>query len=438
MSSKEYWVREIGLADQGRRRIEWAERFMPVCIMIRNRFMREKPLRGERVAACLHVTKETAVLVETLRVGGAEVALCASNPLSTQDDVAAALASAGIRVYAVRGMNQRQYYECIGNALRIRPTITVDDGADLTVLVHKIARRMDGPDVESATAAMGRDSDLLSSIKAGTEETTTGVIRIRSLMRQGLLLYPVMAVNDSPTKSLFDNPIGTGQSALDGIIRATGILLAGKRVVVAGYGRVGSGIAARARGMGAEVIVVEADPVKALMAAMNGYRVATMSEASRIGDVFITATGDIDVIRAEHFSQMKSGAILANAGHYDVEISVRDLSSIASRVEELSPLVTKYTLSDGRELLLIGQGRLVNLVAAEGHPSEVMDLSFSLQALSVEYLSRNAERLEKKVYDVPEEIDKAVARAKLESMGIKTEELTERQVKYLQDWRLGT
>jgi adenosylhomocysteinase len=285
---------------------------------------------------------------------------------------------------------------------------------------------------------MGRESDLLSSIKAGTEETTTGVIRIRSLMRQGLLLYPVMAVNDSPTKSLFDNPIGTGQSALDGIIRATGILLAGKRVVVAGYGRVGSGIAARARGMGAEVIVVEADPVKALMAAMNGYRVATMSDAARVGDVFITATGDIDVIRAEHFSQMKSGAILANAGHYDVEISVRDLSSMASRVEEVSPLVTKYTLSDGRELLLIGQGRLVNLVAAEGHPSEVMDLSFSLQALSIEYLSRNAERLEKKVYDVPEEIDKAVARAKLESMGIKTEELTERQVKYLQDWRLGT
>jgi adenosylhomocysteinase len=247
-----------------------------------------------------------------------------------------------------------------------------------------------------------------------------------------------MAVNDSPTKSLFDNPIGTGQSALDGIIRATGILLAGKRVVVAGYGRVGSGIAARARGMGAEVIVVEADPVKALMAAMNGYRVATMSDAAGVGDVFITATGDIEVIRAEHFSQMKSGAILANAGHYDVEISIRDLSSMASRIEEISPLVTKYTLSDGRELLLIGQGRLVNLVAAEGHPSEVMDLSFSLQSLSIEYLSRNAERLEKKVYDVPEEIDKTVARAKLESMGIKTEELTERQVKYLQDWRLGT
>lgn len=436
--SRDYWVREIGLAEQGRRRISWAERLMPVCLMIRKRFMEERPLRDERIAACLHVTKETAVLVETLRAGGAEVALCASNPLSTQDDIAAALAESGIKVYAVRGMNQREYYECIGNALRIRPTITVDDGADLTVLVHKLARNLDGPDVESASAAIGRGLDIHSSIKGGTEETTTGVIRIKSLMRQGLLLYPVIAVNDSPTKSLFDNPIGTGQSALDGIIRATGILLAGKKVVVAGYGRVGSGIALRARGMGAEVIVVEADPVKALMAAMNGYRVTTMKEAARIGDIFITATGDIDVIRAEHFEEMKSGAILANAGHYDVEISVRDLASIAVSTEEISPLVTKYTLRNGRELLLIGQGRLVNLVAAEGHPSEVMDLSFSLQALSIEYIAKNADKLERKVYDVPEEIDKSVAKAKLRSMGIETEELTERQIKYLQDWRLGT
>ncbi|MEM2181502.1 MAG: adenosylhomocysteinase [Nitrososphaerota archaeon] len=436
--SMDYWVRDIGLAGQGRRKIEWAERFMPVCLMVRKRFMEEKPLRDERIAACLHVTKETAVLVETLRAGGAEVALCASNPLSTQDDVAAALARSGIKVYAARGMNQREYYECIGRALRIKPTITVDDGADLTVIVHKIARKMDGPDVENASAAIGGDLEIYSSIKGGTEETTTGVVRIKSLMRQGLLLYPVFAVNESPTKSLFDNPIGTGQSALDGIIRATGILLAGKRVVVAGYGRVGSGIAMRARGMGAEVIVVEADPVRALMAVMNGYRVTKMTEAARIGDIFITATGDIDVIRAEHFKEMKSGAILANAGHYDVEISVKDLASMAVRVEELTPLVTKYILRDGKELLLIGQGRLVNLVAAEGHPSEVMDLSFSLQALSIEYISRNADRLEKKVYDVPEEIDKAVAKAKLRSMGIEIEELTERQVKYLQDWRLGT
>ncbi len=436
--SMDYWVRDIGLAGQGRRKIEWAERFMPVCLMVRKRFMEEKPLRDERIAACLHVTKETAVLVETLRAGGAEVALCASNPLSTQDDVAAALARSGIKVYAARGMNQREYYECIGRALRIKPTITVDDGADLTVIVHKIARKMDGPDVENASAAIGGDLEIYSSIKGGTEETTTGVVRIKSLMRQGLLLYPVFAVNESPTKSLFDNPIGTGQSALDGIIRATGILLAGKRVVVAGYGRVGSGIAMRARGMGAEVIVVEADPVRALMAVMNGYRVTKMTEAARIGDIFITATGDIDVIRAEHFKEMKSGAILANAGHYDVEISVKDLASMAVRVEELTPLVTKYILRDGKELLLIGQGRLVNLVAAEGHPSEVMDLSFSLQALSIEYISRNADRLEKKVYDVPEEIDKAVAKAKLRSMGIEIEELTDRQVKYLQDWRLGT
>ena len=436
--SMDYWVRDIGLAGQGRRKIEWAERFMPVCLMVRKRFMEEKPLRDERIAACLHVTKETAVLVETLRAGGAEVALCASNPLSTQDDVAAALARSGIKVYAARGMNQREYYECIGRALRIKPTITVDDGADLTVIVHKIARKMDGPDVENASAAIGGDLEIYSSIKGGTEETTTGVVRIKSLMRQGLLLYPVFAVNESPTKSLFDNPIGTGQSALDGIIRATGILLAGKRVVVAGYGRVGSGIAMRARGMGAEVIVVEADPVRALMAVMNGYRVTKMTEAAKIGDIFITATGDIDVIRAEHFKEMKSGAILANAGHYDVEISVKDLASMAVRVEELTPLVTKYILRDGKELLLIGQGRLVNLVAAEGHPSEVMDLSFSLQALSIEYISRNADRLEKKVYDVPEEIDKAVAKAKLRSMGIEIEELTDRQVKYLQDWRLGT
>ena len=438
MMSQDYWVKDIGLAGQGMRRIAWAERLMPVCLIIRKRFLEEKPLRDERIAACLHVTKETAVLVETLRAGGAEVALCASNPLSTQDDVAAALAARGVRVYAARGMSQKQYYECIGRALMIEPTITIDDGGDLTVLVHKLVRRMDGEDVTYASGVMKNIPEKLSMIKGGTEETTTGILRLRSMMRQGLLLYPVIAVNDSPTKSLFDNPIGTGQSALDGILRSTGILLAGKKVVVAGYGRVGSGIAARARGMGAEVIITETDPVKALMAAMNGYWVMRMSEAAKIGDIFITATGDIDVIRAEHFIEMKDGAILANAGHYDVEISVRDLASLAERVEEVSPLLSRYVLKNGKGLYLIGQGRLVNLVAAEGHPSEVMDLSFSLQALSAEYLAKNSENLEKRVYDVPEEIDKRVARTKLESMGISIDELTERQAKYLQDWRLGT
>jgi adenosylhomocysteinase len=438
MAVGDFWVRDLGIADQGLRRIAWAERLMPVCLSIRRRFAEERPLEGVRIAACLHVTKETAVLVETLRAGGAEVALCASNPLSTQDDVAAALASKGVKVYAIRGMSPQEYYECIGWTLKLKPSITIDDGADLTSTVHKILHGMRDESVSWATKVLDDPVGSCSHIYGGTEETTTGVTRLRSLEAQGLLLYPIIAVNDSPTKRLFDNPIGTGQSVLDGIMRATGILLAGKRVVVAGYGQVGSGIAMRARGMGCEVIVVEPSPVRALMAAMNGFRVTDMSEAAAIGDIFITATGDINVIREEHFLKMKSGAILANAGHYDVEISKRDLAKLSIRVERVSDLITKYSLRDGREIYLLADGRLVNLVAAEGHPPEVMDLSFSLQALAVKHLVENRGRLERRVYLLPQEIDDMVAREKLASMGVKLESLTDEQLKYLREWQLGT
>ncbi len=438
MAGGDFWVRDLGLADRGLRRIAWAERLMPVCLSIRRRFAEERPLEGVRVAACLHVTKETAVLVETLRAGGAEVTLCGSNPLSTQDDVAAALASKGVRVYAFRGMSPREYYECIGRALSIEPMITIDDGADLTSTVHKILHGVVDEGVSWASGVLEDPRKTCSGVYGGTEETTTGVIRLQSLESQGLLLYPIIAVNDSPTKRLFDNPIGTGQSVLDGIMRATGILLAGKRVVVAGYGQVGSGIATRARGMGCDVIVVEPSPVRALMAAMAGFRVTDMKEAAEIGDIFITATGDINVIREEHFLKMRNGVILANAGHYDVEISKRDLARLSIRVEKVSDLITKYVFSDGRELYLLAEGRLVNLVAAEGHPPEVMDLSFSLQALAVKYLVENRERLEKKVHILPGEIDDMVAREKLASMGVKLESLTEEQVRYLREWQLGT
>jgi len=436
--SQKSWIRDPSLAAEGARRIAWAEVRMPVLMAIRERFRRERPLEGIRVSACLHVTKETAALVRTLRDAGAEVALCASNPLSTQDDVAAALAEEGIAVYAFRGMSEEEYYEAIGRALSIKPNVTVDDGADLTVTVHKLAHRIQSPELEWVRRGLGSEALEVEGIAGGTEETTTGVIRLRALEREGKLLYPLIAVNDSPTKSLFDNPIGTGQSTIDAVIRATGILLAGKRVVVFGYGRVGSGIAARARGMGAEVIVVEVDPVKALSAAMNGYRVCSSLEAARVGDVFITATGNIRVIRREHMELMKDGAILANAGHYDVEISLQDLRDISVEVEQVNQYVKRYRTRDGRSLYLLAEGRLVNLVAAEGHPSEVMDLSFSLQALSVEHVVRNRGRLEVRVHDVPAEIDREVAMTKLRTMGIEIDRMTEEQVRYVSDWRMGT
>ncbi|MCS7094954.1 MAG: adenosylhomocysteinase [Thaumarchaeota archaeon] len=438
MRTGRYWVRDIRLASDGMRRIAWAEQRMPVMGVIRKRFEREKPLKGFRIAACLHVTKETATLVRALVSGGAEVSLCASNPLSTQDEVAAALVEEGVAVYAYRGMSESEYYECIGRALSVRPEITVDDGADLTVTVHKLAHGVQSPELESVQVGMGDERLDVEDIKGGTEETTTGVIRLRALEREGKLLYPIIAVNDSPTKSLFDNPLGTGQSTIDAIMRSTGMLLAGKRFVVFGYGRVGSGIAARARGMGAEVIVVEVDPVRALMAAMSGYRVMSSRDAAKIGDVFVTATGNINVIRREHVELMKDGAVLANAGHYDVEVSLKDLRAMAEVVEEIAPNVERFRMRDGRCLYLLAKGRLVNLVAAEGHPSEVMDLSFSLQALSVELLARERELLPSRVLDVPPEVDRAVAKLKLDSMGITIDEMTEEQLRYVTEWKLGT
>ena len=416
----EYDIADSALAPEGKLRIEWAERQMPVLRLIKERFEKEKPLEGVRIGACLHVTKETAVLVRTLIAGGAKAFLCASNPLSTQDDVAAALASEGVSVYAWKGETTEEYYENLHAVLDGEPEVTMDDGADLVATLHKERR------------------ELLSKVIGGTEETTTGVVRLKALASKGELMYPIVAVNDAKTKSLFDNPIGTGQSALDGIIRATNVLLAGKNVVIVGYGRVGSGIAERARGLGAKVTVVEADPIKALKAAMSGYLVASMNKAASYGDIFITATGNINVIRREHLEKMKDGAILANAGHFDVEISKPDLNELSAGKERISDCVDRYALKNGRKVYLLAEGRLVNLGCAEGHPSEVMDLSFSIQALSVKYILENKDRLPRGVLDVPLRIDAEVAELKLKSMGAETEKLTEEQERYLSSWELGT
>jgi adenosylhomocysteinase len=413
-------VKDFSLAEDGKKIIEWAEAKMPVLMRIKERFKKERPLNGVRIGACLHVTKETAVLTKTLVVGGGEVFLCASNPLSTQDEVAAALASEGINVYAWRGETTKEYYENLKMVLDNKPEVTIDDGADLVATIHK--ERL----------------DLIDNIIGGTEETTTGVVRLKALAEKGELKYPIIAVNEAKSKSLFDNPIGTGQSAIDGVIRATNILLAGKNVVVIGYGRVGSGIAEKARGLGAKVTIVEVDPIKALKAAMNGYNVASMSKASLYGDIFITATGDINVIRGEHIEKMKNGAILANAGHFDVEISKPDLNKISIKKERISSCVERFTLQNGKRIYLLAEGRLVNLGCAEGHPSEVMDLSFSIQALSIEYIVKNKGKLSCKVIDVPLDIDFEVARLKLKSMDIELEELTEEQKRYLSSWELGT
>ncbi|PLC66011.1 adenosylhomocysteinase [Thermoproteus sp. CP80] len=435
----EHKVRDLALAPRGRHQIYWAERNMPVLMKIRSRFEREKPLAGLTIAASLHVTKETAVLARTLAAGGAKVVLIPSNPLSTQDEVAAALAEEGIGVYAWRGMNEREYYNAIGFAISHSPDLTMDDGADLTTSLHKLAHGLADRTLDYvAETAEGADlAKIAGRIRGGTEETTTGVIRLRALHREGKLLYPIIAVNESYTKYLFDNRYGTGQSTWDGIMRATNALIAGKVVVVAGYGWVGRGIAARAKGLGARrVIVTEISPIRALEALFDGFEVMPMSQAAEIGDVFITATGDIRVIDLDDILKMKDGAILANAGHFNVEVDVEGLERIARSKRTIRPYLDEYELPTGRKVYLVGEGRLANLVAAEGHPSEVMDMSFANQALAVEYLAKN--RLEIGVYKLPDELDVEVARLKLEAMGVEIDKLTEEQRKYISSWELGT
>jgi adenosylhomocysteinase len=414
-------VKDVKLAEGGRRRIDWAEREMPVLRSIRERFKRERPLAGMRVSACLHVTTETANLMQTLQTGGADIVLTASNPLSTQDDVAASLvAHDEISTFAIKGEDHITYYKHIHAALDHQPHMTMDDGADLVSTLHKDRR------------------DLLPQIVGGTEETTTGVIRLRAMAADGALNFPVIAVNDAQTKHLFDNRYGTGQSTIDGIVRATNILLAGKNMVVAGYGWCGRGLAMRARGMGANVIVTEVDPLPALEAVMDGYRVLPMEEAARIGDIFVTLTGDINVIDRHHFEVMKDGSIIANSGHFNVEINIPALEEMSSGKRLVRPFVEQYELSDGRRINLLGEGRLINLAAAEGHPASVMDMSFANQALSLEYMVKNAEKLENKVYSVPADIDREIARLKLSAMGIDIDALTPEQVSYLNSWEEGT
>lgn len=416
---KGYRVKDEYLAENGYLQIEWASKHMPVLKKIKERLSREKPFKDIVIGACLHVTKETAVLMDVLLAGGAEVALCGSNPLSTQDDVAAALVDMGVHVYAWRGQTTDEYYWCIERVIDYKPRITLDDGADLVSTLHS------------------KRSELLPDVKGGTEETTTGVLRLRAMERKGALGYAIIAVNDAYTKYLFDNRYGTGQSTIDGILRATNILLAGKTLVVCGYGWCGRGIATRARGMGANVIVTEVNPLRALEAVMDGFRVMPMDEAANIGDIFVTATGDINVIRGEHMLKMKNGAILANSGHFNVEINIGDLENLATSTRVIRPNLKEYTLKDGRRLYLLAEGRLVNLASAEGHPSEVMDMSFANQALSVEYIAKN-EKLPPKVYPVPREIDEIVAGLKLEAMGVKIDSLTEEQKRYLSTWEIGT
>ncbi|MCF8885466.1 MAG: adenosylhomocysteinase [Nitrososphaerota archaeon] len=437
---KDYLIKDISLSSIGKKKIEWAEAQMPVLLMIRERFSKEKPFKNLRISLCLHVTKETAVLARTLREGGATVYMCAANPLSTQDDVAAALVEDGVHVYAWRGMDLRSYYQAIGYVISFLPNITIDDGADVISTIHKFYYKIDSEDTRIIREAVKEISieDLLKNILGGCEETTTGVIRIKSLEKEGKLLYPIIAVNEALSKSLFDNPVGTGQSTLDGIMRATNILLAGRDVVVVGFGRVGSGIAYRARGMGARVTIVEVDPIKALRAAMDGFNVESMKKAAGHGEVFITATGNINVIRREHFELMRDGVILANAGHFDVEISKKDLEELSIRREKTSEHITTYILKDGRRLHLLADGRVVNLACGEGHPSAVMDLSFSLQALSAEYIVKNYDKMTKTVIPVPEELDKIVAIMKLRSMGLEIEEMTEEQKRYSESWLMGT
>ena len=416
-------IKDQELADDGKRRIDWADRFMPVLRLIRQRFEQERPLEGVRISACLHVTTETANLVRALKAGGAEVLLCASNPLSTQDDVAASLvAHDGIPIFAIKGEDTETYYQHIDEAVNFKPAITMDDGADLVSRLH----------------AEEANPSYVENVLAGTEETTTGVIRLRSMAAEGVLKYPIIAVNDAKTKHFFDNRYGTGQSTLDGIIRATNLLVAGTTVAVAGYGWCGRGFADRARGLGANVIVTEVDPLNALEAVMDGFRVLPMIQAVAEADLVVTLTGNIHVLRREHFEAMKDGAIICNSGHFNVEINIPDLKDLSTEVRTTRELVEEYSLQDGRKLYLLGEGRLINLASAEGHPASVMDMSFANQALSAEYVVKNHEQLDNRVYDVPEELDDSIAKLKLQALGVVIDELTEEQETYLNSWTMGT
>ena len=416
----DYDIKDKALARHGKLRIEWAGREMPVIKLIRQRFVKEKPLKGIRISACLHITTETANLALAMKEGGADLVLCASNPLSTQDDVAAALVEYGLPTFAIKGEDNKTYYKHIMSALEHKPQLTVDDGADLVSTAHR------------------EKTKLLTNIIGGTEETTTGVIRLRNMAEEGKLKYPIIAVNDAKTKHFFDNRYGTGQSTIDGITRATNVLWAGKKVVVCGYGWCGKGIARRAQGMGAWIIITEVDPIAALEASMDGYQVMPLIEAAKIGDIFITATGDVNVIDRAHFLEMKDGAILANSGHFNAEIKIPALEKLAKAKRQMRPFVDEYTLADKRRLYLLGEGRLINLAAAEGHPASVMDMSFANQALCLEYLVKNKGKLKPDVYPVPEKIDNEIGRLKLKAMNINIDSLTTEQKKYLESWEEGT
>ena len=414
-------IKDISLADKGRLRIEWAEQNMPVLRLIRERFRKEKPLKGIRLTACLHVTTETACLAQALKEGGADTVLCASNPLSTQDDVAASLVKhSGIPVFAIKGEDNDTYYKHMNSALDLNPNITMDDGADVVSLLHS------------------KRTDLLQDVIGGTEETTTGVIRLKSMANEGVLKYPIVAVNDAMTKHLFDNRYGTGQSTIDGILRATNRLIAGSVFVVAGYGWCGKGVAMRAKGLGGDVVIAEIDPLKALEAVMDGFRVMPMSAASRMGDFFVTVTGDINVLREEHFKVMKDGAIVCNSGHFNVEIDIPALRKLSKKRRVIREFVEEFTMKDGRRINLLGEGRLINLASAEGHPSSVMDMSSANQALAAEYMVKKGNKLENNVYPVPANIDREIARLKLNALGIKIDKLTKEQQKYLTSWEMGT
>ena len=409
-------IKDIKLAQKGKLEIEWAENNMPVLMEIKKRFEKEKPFKNLKIACCLHITKETGVLMKTLKAGGGKIFLCPSNPLSTKDEIASALVKEKIEVFGWRGLSENQYYWCLNEVLKNAPQLTMDDGGDLTVFLHT------------------KKKELLKNVIGGTEETTTGVIRFKAMEKENVLKYPIIAVNDAYSKFLFDNRYGTGQSTIDGILRATSVLLAGKNFVVSGYGWVGRGIALRAKGMGANVIVTEVDPQKALEAVMDGFLVLPMKKAAEIGDIFVTATGDKDIIKKEHFLKMKSKAILANAGHFNVEINLKDLESLTQKKRQIRENLMEYQLKNGKKIYLLCEGRLVNLGAAQGHPSEVMDMSFSLQALSVEWLVKN-KNLKPRVYKVPKEIDNEVAKLKLKAMGIEIDKLTPQQKKYLESWK---
>ena len=440
----DYDIKDINLAGKGRLRIEWAEMSMPVLLKIRDRFSKEKPLKDLRLSACLHITTETASLLKTLKAGGAEVVGCASNPLSTQDDVAASLvADNEIPIFAIKGEDHGTYYNHILSALKHSPNLTMDDGADLVSSIHFIALQK-WDDLESSVCSWGKNlaeaerREFLSKVLGGTEETTTGVIRLRSMEKDGVLQFPIISVNDANTKHFFDNRYGTGQSTVDGIIRATNRLLAGSTFVISGYGWCGRGVAIRAKGHGAHVIICEVDPLRALEAVMDGYQVMPIAKAAPLGDFFCTLTGDMNVIRAEHFANMKDGAIVSNSGHFDVELDLGGLADASVERRSIRDFVEEFSLKNGRRIYVLGEGRLINLAAAEGHPSSVMDMSFANQALSAEYMANEHKKMEKKVYPVPRNIDEQIARLKLESMGIEIDKLTQEQEKYLSSWEMGT